>query len=147
MNEQTVARVVGILFGAAGRQVSDAIIDAWAVALAETPDRDDEIYVAAELARAVNFATVAQFHGALRESRRRGRAALPPAEGESFPPLSHPANWRTFVKGARDEAARLGKPAPNLPDEAPAGVSLGQLVREMFRPPELPAPAGAEVLL
>ena len=105
----------------------------------------DAVEVAADLACDSDFVTVAQFYKALRAARRRraleATRVLAPSEGESFPPLSYPANWRAFVNGARAEALRIGKPAPMLPDKLPPGVSIGEVLRDMFRAPDDKAPA------
>jgi hypothetical protein len=142
VNERRVAQVVGIIFGAAGREVTDAILDAWAVALKQTPDGDDVLEVAAQLARGTDFATLAQFYKALMASRRRraleAESSLRVLEGPGgdFAPLSHPANWRAFVAGSRRAALQLGKPAPRFPDELRAGVSLNSILDDMFRAPD-----------
>jgi hypothetical protein len=143
MNERTVTQVVGIIFGAAGREVTDAIVDAWAVALAPIRDGDDATEVAAALARSTDFATVAQFCRALTASRRRrgleleqAARALPLGDEDRASRLSQRAGWAAFTTGARREAMRLGKPAPEFPDDPPAGVSLGVVFAGVLRPPD-----------
>jgi hypothetical protein len=113
VNERTVARVVGVLFGAAGRPVTDMVIDAWAVALANTPDRGDELEVAADLALANDFATVAQFHEALRHARRRRSLKAPAlAAGDDGYDPAVAAEWVPRIKA--DLAAWQNRDAATL---------------------------------
>jgi hypothetical protein len=142
MTRQLVAKVVGILYLTTGREVSHEAIDAWAVALASTSEGPDVLEVAAELARRVDFVTLAQFYKALTASRRRRAldeaAAQDRALGrgdDDVRPLSDPRAWTAFRIGAEREAARMGKPAPRLRDKAPpVGVSMTTVLRDMFRP-------------
>jgi hypothetical protein len=149
VTRQLVAKVVGILYLTTGREVTHEAIDAWAVALADTPDGDDVLEVAAQVARDTDFATLAQFFKALIAPRRRRALeaqaaawALPSGDVHAYE-LSHPANWAAFRAGARREAMRLGRPTPQLPEEPPAGISLARIVDAMRRPPEPADPAEA----
>jgi hypothetical protein len=143
VTRQRVAQVVGILYLTTGREVTHEVIDAWAVALASTADGDDAIAVAAQLARSNEFPTLAKFYGALVASRRRcaleleqAARALPMGEDDRASLLSQRAGWAAFTAGARREAKRLGRPAPALPDEPPAGVSIAVVFAGMLRPPD-----------
>jgi hypothetical protein len=143
VTRQRVAQVVGILYGAAGREVTHEVIDAWAVALANTPEGDDALEVAAELARGSDFPTLAQFSAALFASRRRHALEVAQARAlseasEVGSPPSDPANRAAYVNGCRREAARLGLAAPAYPDAPTERGSMSRLLRDMFRPPPEP---------
>jgi hypothetical protein len=131
VTRQLVAKVVGILYLATGREVTREAIDAWAVALRDTPDCDHTVEVAAELARSVDFVTVAAFYKALRSHRRRQVGpALHVAHDDDLP-LSHPAAWAAFAHGVRAEARRQGR-VVNIGDQPPAGLSLSTILRDLF---------------
>jgi hypothetical protein len=146
VNEQTVTQVVGILYLTTGREVTDDAIDAWAVALANTPDGGDALEVAAELARSVEFVTLAAFYKALVASRRRRslerhQRVFTLVGGDETLPLSDPRAWAEFRKGVQRMSVRLGKPVPRLPEEPPAGVSMTPVLNNMYSDDPAEAPA------
>jgi hypothetical protein len=139
VTRELVAQVVGLLFLTSGRQVTHEVIDAWAVALRDTPERGDELAAATELARGVEYVTLAQFCKALTASRRRRALAEQTRRTLAAGPVASvgmtATDWSAFVNGARAAAAKMGKPAPRFPDRKPADVSFVQIIDGMFRPP------------
>jgi hypothetical protein len=135
-----VAKVVCILYLATGREVTHDVIDVWAVVLSPVPDGDDAIEVAVDLARTVEFVTLAQFFKSLVASRRR-RALAAEQSRRDFAAAEvrvvgmTDADWNAFVNGCRQASAEMGKPAPNLPDHKPESVSFAQIIAGLFASP------------